>query len=207
MKTSKPNLRQEQAAETRRKLLLSAKGLFAKNGYAGTPVRSINREIGMADGLLYHYFPSGKKEIFQVLIKEGFEKTVIGIRGYNEVVESMPMEQVLDQMYRFWDTVFAENLDLLKILMKESETMELIEMGALKRLLEERRLWIAAFLEKRHRQGEIRHMDFQMAAEHIMAVSISNIMSKMMNLSSDLCGNAQNRMESIQYMVGLWKNP
>ena len=48
------NMRQEQAAATRRKLLDSAGKLFAQNGYKGTSVRSINRNVGVADGLLYH---------------------------------------------------------------------------------------------------------------------------------------------------------
>lgn len=207
MKTSKPNMRQEQAAETRRKLLESARALFAKNGYAGTPVRSINREIDMADGLLYHYFPGGKKEIFQVLMKEGFHKTVIGIRSYNDLVENLSLEQVLDHLYRFWDEVFSEHLELLKILLKENETMELVEIDALKCLLEERRQWIAEFLERRHQQGEIKYLDFEMAADHIMTICISNIMNKMLPLDNDLICDAQKREKSIQFMVNLWKNP
>ena len=59
------NQRQEQAAATRQKLLTSAQHLFAQNGYKGTTVRMINRSVDLADGLLYHYFPGGKKEIFR----------------------------------------------------------------------------------------------------------------------------------------------
>ena len=68
------NQRQEQAAATRQKLLTSAQHLFAQNGYKGTTVRMINRSVDLADGLLYHYFPGGKKEIFKELdevVKEG----------------------------------------------------------------------------------------------------------------------------------------
>ena len=62
------NQRQEQAAATRQKLLTSAQHLFAQNGYKGTTVRMINRSVDLADGLLYHYFPGGKKEIFKEVI-------------------------------------------------------------------------------------------------------------------------------------------
>ena len=67
------NMRQEQAAATRRKLLDSAGKLFAQNGYKGTSVRSINRNVGVADGLLYHYFPGGKEEIFMTIVKESMK--------------------------------------------------------------------------------------------------------------------------------------
>lgn len=79
---SSGNLRVEQAAATRQKLLESAQKLFAENGYQGTPVRAINRNADLADGLLYHYFPGGKKEIFQAVV----EKNV---------------KQILDSMDRF----------------------------------------------------------------------------------------------------------
>lgn len=54
--------RSEQAVETRQCLLDTAKKLFATNGYTLTSVRSINRELSMSDGILYHYFPGGKRK-------------------------------------------------------------------------------------------------------------------------------------------------
>ena len=64
------NLRETQAAETREKLFISARSLFAKKGYKGTSVREINRNVGLADGLLYHYYPGGKAEIFRTVLDD-----------------------------------------------------------------------------------------------------------------------------------------
>lgn len=61
-------MREAQAAETRMKFVVSAQSLLAEKGYKGTSVREINRSVNLADGLLYHYFPGGKKEIFQVIV-------------------------------------------------------------------------------------------------------------------------------------------
>ncbi|MGA9173636.1 MAG: helix-turn-helix domain-containing protein [Thermoactinomyces sp.] len=46
-----------QAAKRRKQLLEAAKKLFAEKGYHNTSTKEINRAIGMADGLIYHYFP------------------------------------------------------------------------------------------------------------------------------------------------------
>ncbi|EOR25407.1 transcriptional regulator, TetR family protein [Clostridium sartagoforme AAU1] len=51
-----------QAIERRNQLLESAKELFASNGYHATTTRQITKNIGMADGLIYHYFPDGKNK-------------------------------------------------------------------------------------------------------------------------------------------------
>jgi AcrR family transcriptional regulator len=53
--------RQEKAQESRRKLTETALSLFARNGFAGTNMRAISRGAGMADGLVYHYFPAASR--------------------------------------------------------------------------------------------------------------------------------------------------
>ena len=95
------NMRQEQAAATRRKLLDSAGKLFAQNGYKGTSVRSINRNVGVADGLLYHYFPGGKEEIFMTIVKESMKNFEQELASEEMIAayEAMPIEEVLDNMF------------------------------------------------------------------------------------------------------------
>lgn len=74
MTKDESTLRKEQAEKTKQKLLATAKSLFSKNGYNGTSVRAISHQAELADGLLYHYFPGGKKELFQTIVAENFTK-------------------------------------------------------------------------------------------------------------------------------------
>ena len=46
-----------QAIKRIEQLLESAKQLFVLKGFHATTTREITRNIGMADGLIYHYFP------------------------------------------------------------------------------------------------------------------------------------------------------
>ena len=122
-------MRQEQAAETKQKLLDSARKLFAERGFSGTPVRSINRSVGLADGLLYHYF--------------------------------------LKNRYR----------------------------------------WLPELLKQRAEAGEIREMDYESAADTIIALMINHLMAKLVGIVPPHLSDPQKRARLIRYQVSLWKIP
>ena len=108
------NQRQEQAAATRQKLLTSAQHLFAQNGYKGTTVRMINRSVDLADGLLYHYFPGGKKEIFKEVITGNMQEMFQELQEpeKQDVYEKLPLDAALDAAYINFMTVIDEHLEL-----------------------------------------------------------------------------------------------
>jgi AcrR family transcriptional regulator len=205
--TEPKTTRQEQAAETRRKLLDSARKLFAKHGYSATPVRAINRSIGMADGLMYHYFPNGKKEILQVLLSESLEKIVADLQQRREGLEDLPVAEVLEQIYLGADAVFTEYLDIFIIFFKESAALELLEREPLEAALHSRRCWFPSYLRKRAETGEIREMDYESAAETLSAILMNDFLIKLTNLGTGQLGDAEHRKRLIEYQVGLWKNP
>jgi AcrR family transcriptional regulator len=47
-------------------LILTAKSLFAKKGFYGTPTAQIARDAGVSNGILFHYFPT-KEELIKTL--------------------------------------------------------------------------------------------------------------------------------------------
>ena len=57
-----PTRRDQQARETRAKLIEAALHLFAEKGVDNTSIKDIAREAGVAQGLLYHYF-AGKDDL------------------------------------------------------------------------------------------------------------------------------------------------
>lgn len=58
-------------AESREKILSTARCLFAGKGYDGCNVSDIAREAGMSQGNIYWYFAS-KQEIYMAVLGEGF---------------------------------------------------------------------------------------------------------------------------------------
>lgn len=65
--------RRERSAETRRRVLEAAHGLFVRHGYAGTTVESIAREAGLAVQTIYFKF--GNK---QTILRELFDVQMTG---------------------------------------------------------------------------------------------------------------------------------
>lgn len=53
--------------------MLTALGLFAKNGFHGTTISTIAREAGISKGLLYNYFES-KDDLIKTIIYSGLDK-------------------------------------------------------------------------------------------------------------------------------------
>lgn len=61
--------------QQREHILDVARDLFAQNGYEATTTRQLNKAVGIADGLMYYYFPQGKQEILDTIVKQGIART------------------------------------------------------------------------------------------------------------------------------------
>lgn len=68
-----PSQNERMRDERHRAILSCAVRLFATRGLAATKVADIAREVGMAQGLLYHYF-SSKEEIFVEIVRQAFDR-------------------------------------------------------------------------------------------------------------------------------------
>ena len=199
-------MRQEQAIETRAKLLSAAQKLFAEKGYNETPVRLINKSIGMADGLLYHYFPGGKKEILQVLLHEKFKQVLDDLTSRNGNLDHLPIEQMLEHLFQSAAEVFESHQEVLKILIRESEVIELVEFRQLVVTVRNGRSRLPSILKQRAEAGEICEMDYESAAEVVMAVLMNHLLVKLTGIGSGQLSDPEKRRLLIQYQVDLWKN-
>ena len=204
---AKLSVRQEQAAETRRNLLDAALKLFAERGYSATPVRDINHAAGMADGLLYHYFPKGKKEVLQVLVTEKMAELRSLLRSGAEGLDDLPLDAALEQVFLNWVEVFQDYADVIKILLKENKTMQIVEQDSLAEILCGGDQWFPGFLQKRAQRGEIREIDYVSAAEVTGSVVYSFFFSMLTGIGSKILSDEAHRKKMIAYQMELWKNP
>lgn len=67
MNKAKPKPQSDQ----RDKILTISREMFAENGFEATTTRMIKQQADIAEGLLYYYFPKGKREIFDTIIAQG----------------------------------------------------------------------------------------------------------------------------------------
>lgn len=57
--------------QRRAQILTTAQQLFAEHGFASTTTRQLNQTVGIADGLLYYYFPQGKQQLLDTIVAQG----------------------------------------------------------------------------------------------------------------------------------------
>ena len=202
---TKTNIRKEQAENTKQKLLDSARLLFAENGYKGTSVRSINRRLNLADGLLYHYFPGGKKEIFQAIVTRNFLKVAEEIQKKRyEDLKDIPLEEILEERFLHFTKTVEENIDIIKILVKENNVTEFISKENIAQIINCNKKNFTEFLKSRSEIGEIGVFDYDSAADTIWASLANYIIIKAMGLPINGF-NSEKIKRLIKYHVELWK--
>lgn len=202
------NMREAQAAETRKKLLDSAQSLFAEKGYKGTSVRAINRSVNLADGLLYHYFPGGKKEIFQVIVELNVKQILTELMQKNRIDAylTMPLEEVLESYYENITEVITHHMDIIRILLRENEVREIVTEEQLLQLTGNKDSLFQALLEKKYERGEIRKMDFESAALSLKSILMNSILIELFGIESKMMRDTAYRKKIITYHVEMWKN-
>lgn len=198
--------RADQAQETRQKLLEHALILFSEQGYNKTSIRALARSVGLSDGILYHHFPSGKQQILEVLLTQGVQQALSQLSQFNQDLESAPLTKVLNTLCELCVQLFSKNKNLLKVILRESENMQLSEIHVVSQLFQTRQTWLAELLKQRSTLGEIREMDFTLAAQQFMAVNIQFGLTYLLNLKIGCdISNMSDRKNMIEQTLMLWK--
>ncbi|MEW9699474.1 TetR/AcrR family transcriptional regulator [Paenibacillus sp. SI8] len=167
--TRKKTNRDLLAEERRQQILDIAKRLFAEKGFHATSMRELNKEIGMADALTYHYFPGGKQEILQAVLLNAQEKRMANIRTSfaDTFRDDLQLREVLLNAIRGFDERFMNDKEYFQILLRERNLLEEQQMDGLNRMAKQPSEALVGFLRSRAELGEIRQMDFEMAASQL----------------------------------------
>ncbi|MCF8239923.1 MAG: TetR/AcrR family transcriptional regulator [Melioribacteraceae bacterium] len=93
--------------KTKKRILETARTLFAKNGFHGTSISEIAKEAGISKGLTYNYFKS-KTEIVEVI----FDEFLLDAHNFFEVINnySDPYEKLTALIESSFDYIeYAED--------------------------------------------------------------------------------------------------
>lgn len=157
--------RQEQFVGRRQQILESARRLFARQGFHGTSIRDVHRDIGVSDGLLYHYFPS-KLDMLQAVLAEGFD--AINGRRLADIPDGTPVREALLRTGRELWARWLGNDDLMRILVREHRVLEEAGDYSLPSFFLRSSVGLGEFLERQMLAGEMRSMDPMLAARHFI---------------------------------------
>jgi AcrR family transcriptional regulator len=106
--SSRPSLRDEQKALTRRRMLDGAEAVFARSGFHGASVEEIACEAGASTGALYSNF-AGKEDLFLALFEE---RVAADVRDYSQIAaEGATVEEQARGTADHWMAILRERPD------------------------------------------------------------------------------------------------
>ncbi len=112
---SRPSLRDEQRALTRRRLLDGAEAVFARSGFHGASVEEIAREAGATSGALYSNFAS-KEDLFLALFEE---RIAADVGDYSQIVAAgTTIEEQTRGVADRWMAILRERPDYFPLLIE-----------------------------------------------------------------------------------------
>lgn len=144
--------REQQAIERREQILNAALRLFGRQGFAATTTKQIAQETGVAEGLLFHYFPT-KMDLFAAIAAQRQPKDTL-MMVLPKVGDHSAIE-LLDLMAKQFLKGVRHDADFVSMIIGEAQTNP--EMGRLLQLVLQRNVeHLAAVLQTRVDQGELR---------------------------------------------------
>jgi len=176
--------RQEKAQESRRKLVDTALSLFAQKGFAGTNIRAISRSAGMADGLLYHYFPGGKQELLQEIVKEKLGGIEEHTQQLSVQLTELSLEDAVERVFGAALEIFEENLELFQLVIRDPEAHQVLEFGRLYQILLGQQQWLPVLLERQVSLGQLRPVDVECVTDTLFALITNYFLGRLAGLES-----------------------
>ncbi len=120
--------------------------------------------MGVADALTYHYFPGGKLEILQTIIREGLEAQFAEIELLApQLKDDLPLREALLLAAQMGTYLFSEDKALIQILMRERNWLLHEEWLRELPIKEPPTAFLRDYFARRMAQGEIRTMDLTFA--------------------------------------------
>src|SRR5215211_3978543 len=149
--------RQRQAAARREQILKTALKLFAAQGFDATSTRQIAREVGIAEGLIFHYFPT-KASLLAAILEDRVEEQRAFRRELRPLLEDAagkPVSEVLHAVASGWFATLRRDEETVVVLFTAAQTNPEV-WQAWQRLIREGTELLTAYLASRVDAGELR---------------------------------------------------
>jgi AcrR family transcriptional regulator len=153
----RPTARQRLAAARREQILKTALGLFAAQGFDATSTRQIAKEAGIAEGLIFHYFPT-KASLLTAILEdrlEGRRAFRSELRPLLEGAGGKPASAVLYAVASGWLATLRRDEEFVVVLFAAAQTNPEVR-AAWQGLIREGTELLTGYLAARVEAGELR---------------------------------------------------
>jgi AcrR family transcriptional regulator len=167
----------ERREESRERLLAAALDVFADQGFHAGTTKAITQRAGVAEGLLFHYFPTKADLLAAVLARDPLGPEM---RRLLEEEAGQPIAEALPRMARRWLAVIRAHQPVTRVLLQEAHVDPGVQ-RAMVSLARSTTELLAGYFAERRAAGELRAIDPQVAARMLLQSLFGLIM---------LCGDA-----------------
>ena len=145
--------RQKQALARREQILDVALRLFAKQGFAATTTKQIAQTAGIAEGLIFRYFPT-KISLLEAL---GDRPNTVSqtLEDIFEQSEDLRTHEVLTQIAMLWMNLTTQDQDVISMFISEGQTNPDVS-RTLREIVDKAVTQLATYLTLRVKTGELR---------------------------------------------------
>jgi AcrR family transcriptional regulator len=152
-----PTSRQRQAAARREEILRTSLGLFAAQGFDATSTKQIARKAGIAEGLVFHYFPTKASLLTAILDArlEGGKAFRSELRPLLENAAARPAAEVLRAVASGWLATLRRDEEIVVVLFTTAQTNPEVWEGW-QGLIREGAELLTGYLASRVEAGELR---------------------------------------------------
>ncbi len=153
----RPTSRQQQAAARRQEILETALGLFAAQGFDATSTKQIAREASIAEGLVFHYFPTKARLLTAILDArlEGRRAFRSELRPLLEDASGRPVAEVLSAVASGWLATLRRDEEIVIVLFTTAQVNPEV-WEAWQGLIREGTDLLTGYLAARVEAGELR---------------------------------------------------
>src|SRR5215204_5691232 len=149
--------RQRQAAARREQILKTALGLFAAQGFDATSTKQIAKEAGIAEGLIFHYFPT-KASLLTAILEDRLEGRRAFRRELRPLLEDAagkPASEVLHALASGWLATLRRDEQIVVVLFTAAQVNREVR-SAWQGLIREGTELLTGYLAARVEAGELR---------------------------------------------------
>src|SRR5215203_7262273 len=153
----RPTARQLQAAARREQILRTALKLFAAQGFDATSTRQIAKEAGIAEGLIFHYFPTKASLLTAILANQLESRRAFRseLRSLLEDAGGKAAPEVLLAMASGWLATLRRDEEIIVVLITTAQTNPEVR-EAWQGLIREGAELLTGYLAARVEAGELR---------------------------------------------------
>ncbi|MBU5671077.1 TetR/AcrR family transcriptional regulator [Paenibacillus brevis] len=202
-KVKKMTNRDQQAAARKEQILNSARRLFAEKGYHATTMRELNKAIGMTEALTYHYFPGGKLEILRTVLRLAQEERIGNFKTFFENCfnQDQPLKTILALLLHGLSDKISLDREYFQILIRDRNLLDDEDKETLDALAGLPSQIMGKFLAQRYERGEVRKMNFEIAAFQFMSHAVVLIIQQLLD---DRALGKEKIQETSDFYAELW---